>query len=401
VATAAAAGLGFPRPAIENGIQIADIGGLLVSMTMTHRICCEQLWRAFCLGVVALAASGAALAQNVQMPTIHTEESYADEVTRHTTLNLGDPMAVFGFVLNSLPDRVKVYPTENYYYFSFFQSGVKYAGNIRIEPNDDGGQTVHFVYFEEASEWHNDPHLTHIVLDESRGVRVEKSDKFAYRISYKDKSVVFALNDLSDVMPPAGVIAKDETFIGPIFDESAIRFFLVYNSRLKDFHYVLDEAKGVPDMFVPTPLTSRILIGKRTGFAFYRDHHLDRKILIGVYEGNMLANTYFDGPFDQLPDAFVKGETLRNAILDVEPKLRGRIDRFGSEPGGKVRYMIAPYLPYRTIDDLYAYHRCARSRIHSANYYDCFVFDKLVGTPAGTVRGSRGTTAAARRNVSH
>lgn len=96
---------------------------------------------------------------------------------------------------------------------------------------------------------------------------------------------------------------------------------LMYNSRLKDFHYILDETKGVAEMFVPAPRTDRILIGKRTGFAFYRDHHLDRKILIGVYEGNMRANTYFDGPFDQLPDAFVKGDTLRNAILDVEPKL--------------------------------------------------------------------------------
>jgi hypothetical protein len=364
------------REPLKMACEFRKMSGLLVHMSMTYRICCEQPWRALCAAVVALV-SGAAFAQNVQLPTLHTDESYVDEVTRATALNLGDPMAVFAFVLNSLPDRVKVYPTENYYYFSFFQSGVKYAGNIRIEPDDNGGQTVHFVYFEEASEWHNDPHLTHIVLDDSRGVRIEKIDKFTYRISYMHKSVVFALNDLSDVTPPADVIAKDETFIGPIFDESAIRFFLVYNSRLKDFHYILDETKGVADMFVPTRGTNRILIGKRTGFAFYRDHHLDRKILIGVYEGNLRANTYFDGPFDQLPDAFVKGDTLRNAILDVEPKLRGHIDRFGSEPGGEVRYMIAPYLPYRRVDDLYAYHRCASSRIHSVNYYDCFVFDKL------------------------
>jgi hypothetical protein len=376
--------------------KFRKIGRSLVNLTTTYRICCELRWRVLCAGVAVLSASGTALAQNVQMPTLHTEESYADEVTRATALNLGDPMAVFAFVLNSLPDRVNVYPTENYYYFSFFQSGVKYAGNIRIEPNDDGGQIVHFVYFEEASEWHNDPHLTHIVLDQSRGVRVERIDKFTYRISYKNKSVVFALNDLSDVTPPPSVIEKDETFIGPIFDESAIRFFLVYNSRLKDFHYILDETKGVADMFVPMPRTNRILIGKRTGFAFYRDHHLDRKILIGVYEGNMRANTYFDGPFDQLPDAFVKGETLRNAILDVEPKLRGHIDRFGSEPSGEVRYMIAPYLPYRTIEDLYAYHRCASNRIHSANYYDCFVFNKIVGSAARSARRSRATVEAER-----
>jgi hypothetical protein len=31
------------------------------------------------------------------------------------------------------------------------------------------------------------------------------------------------------VKPPAGALRADETFIGPIFDESAIRFFLVFN----------------------------------------------------------------------------------------------------------------------------------------------------------------------------
>jgi hypothetical protein len=386
------ADIGLPKVCIQWRMEL-KIGRSVVDMSL--------VWPAFFLGVVGLTVGGAAFAQNAKMPILHTEESYVDEVTRATTLNVGDPMAVFTFVLNSLPDRVNVYPTENYYYFSFFQSGVKYAGNLRIEPHDDGGQTVHFTYFEDASEWHDDPKTMHIVLDESRGVRVERIDKFAYRISYMDKNVVFALNNLSDVAPPAAVVAKDETFIGPIFDESAIRFFLMYNSRLKDFHYILDETKGVADMFVRTPRTDRILIGKRTGFAFYRDHHLDRKILIGVYEGNMRLNTYFDGPFDQLPDAFVKGEALRNAILDVEPRLKGHIDRFGSEPSGEVRYMIDPYLPYREIDDLYVYHRCASNRIRSANYYDCFVFDKLGGAGARYERRSRRTPAGARSSGPH
>jgi hypothetical protein len=32
--------------------------------------------------------------------------------------------------------------------------------------------------------------------------------------------------------------------------------------------------------------------------------------MIGAFEGNMRANNYFDGPFDQLPDNFIEGETL-------------------------------------------------------------------------------------------
>src|SRR5215470_5451231 len=343
------------------------------------------------LATVALAITvRTAVAQNAEVPRLETNQAYLEEVMRTTALSINDPMAVFGFVLDSLPDRVKVYPTENYYYFSFFQSGVRYAGNIRIEPNDEGGQAVHFTYFEDETEWHEEVNLKHIVLEASQGVTVERLEKFLSRISFKGKSVVFALNDLSTVKPPSAVTTQDETFIGPIFDESGIRFFLVFNSKQKVFHYILDETHGVARMFFTSQRSDRILIGKRTGFAFYRDHRLDRKILVGVYEANLRLNTYFDGPFDQLPDAFVEGETLRNAILAVEPRLKGHIDRFGSDPGGEVRYMIDPYLPYRKVDDLYAYHRCASKRIHAADYYRCFDFNNLEGVkPAASDRPRR------------
>src|SRR5262249_44754756 len=285
--------------------------------------------------LAAFAATvGMAAGQDARPPKLHTNEAYVEEVTQATTLAVKDPMAVLAFVLNSLPDQVKVYPTENYYYFTFVHGGAPYAGNIRIELSDGDKVTVHLVYYQDWSEWHQDSPLTHVVLDASRGVGIEKIERLVYRLSFGGKSVVFALNDLSQVKPPPGALQRGETFIGPIFDESALRFFLVYNSKLKVFHYILDETVKVADEFFPTRRTDRIVIGKRTGFAFYRDRLRDRKILIGVYEGNYRLNTYFDGPFDQLPDNFVDGETLRRAILEVSPGLKGKIDRFGSSPDG-------------------------------------------------------------------
>jgi len=315
---------------------------------------------------------GMAAGQDTGPPKLHTNEAYVEEVTGATTLAVNDPMDVFAFVLNSLPERVKVYPTENYYYFTFIHGGTPYAGNIRIELGDDDKVAVHFVYYQDWSEWRQDSPLTHVVLDGSRGVGVEKIERLVYRLSYGGKTVTFALNDLSRVMPPAGALAPGEKFVGPIFDESAIRFFLVYNSKLKVFHYILDETVKVADEFFPSRRSNRILIGKRTGFAFYRDHLLDRKILVGVYEGNYRLNTYFDGPFDQLPDNFIEGETLRQAILEVSPGLKGKIDRFGSSPNGEVRFLIKPYATYRTESELYGVDKCARARIRAASYYGCF-----------------------------
>ena len=132
-------------------------------------------------------------------------------------------------------------------------------------------------------------------------------------------------------------------------DDSAVRFFLVYNRKLKLFHYVLDETAPATEVYAKGLITDRITIGNRTGFAYYKDHKRERKILIGVFEGNSRVNNYFDGPFDQLPDNFIEGETLRDAILDIEPSLKGKIDRFGSTPDGADRFpdLALRALPYR------------------------------------------------------
>jgi len=338
------------------------------------------------LAAVTLSGPRAA-AQEQTRPTLETNEAYVEDVTRGFTLDVKDPMAVFGFVFASLPQQVKVYPTENYYYFKFHYHGAQWAGNIRIEPQDagrdgEGGVVVHFVYYQDGSQWYDEESLTHIVLNAARGVTVEHTAPLVYRLSFGGRSVVFALNDLSQVRPPAGTLAPGETFIGPIFDESAIRFFLVFNARLKLFHYVLDETVPVADEFFSAPQHPRIVVGKRTGFAFYRDRRRERKILIGVFADNYRFNSWFDGPFDQLPDNFIVGDTLRRAILKVEPGLKGEIDRFGSAPGGEVRYEIRPYATYRSLGELGRVDDCARSRLNAASYYACFVAASEERAPA-------------------
>ena len=338
----------------------------------------KNLAAALALAGIASAVAFAAPARAETQPRLYLNQTYAEDAMRETTLKVEDPMAVFKFVLGSLPDRVKVYPTENYFYFSFFHRHIRFAGNIRLDVTDRDEGKVHFAYFEDLSEWtYYDESITHRVLDAEAGVSVEKVSALVYRISYGDKSVVFELNDLSNVKPPPGAFGPDEVYLGPIFDESAIRFFLVFNRKAKVFHYVLDETAPVADQFVTAVPSDRILIGKRTGFAFYRDHKIDRKILIGVFEGNSRVNNYFDGPFDQLPDNFIEGESLRQAIIAVEPRLAGKIDRYGITPGSSSRYMIGPYRHYRTEEDLMVFHSCATDKkVPATNYYACFVYDE-------------------------
>ncbi len=342
--------------------------------------------------MVSLALAVPAIAQDG--PRLETNQFYIEQLARKTTLPLADPLAMFGHVLGGLPERVKIYPTENYYYFHFMQNGVRYSGNIRLDRSDRDNGKVHFAYFADRGEL-QDEAGTYRLLGAEEGVKVERLERFLYRVSFGGKHVLFELNDLSAVQPPAGALGADEKFLGPIFDESGIRFFLIFNPKLKLFHYVLDETVAVPEEFAAAKKSDRILIGKRTGFAFYRDHRLERKILIGVFESNAMANNYFDGPFDQLPDNFIAGEELRDAILAVEPGLKGKIDRFGSDPGGASRFLIGPYAHYRIEADLQPFHDCAVSkRVPRERYYACFVNverpdGRILAQPAATLIGKR------------
>jgi len=329
----------------------------------------------------ALLAATPAFAQ--ERPKLQTNQEYIEELNRKAAAPLGEKQEMLHFVLRALPDRVKVYPTENYYYFSFYSGGIRHAGNIRLDASDRDKGKLHFAYFADSVEWKPEAKVNYAVMDIADGVKVEKIERFLYRVTAGDRSVLFELNDLSAVRPPEGMLDPDERYIGPVFDESGIRFFLVYNSKLQLFHYLLDETVPVADELNRIKSTDRILLGTRTGFAYYRDLKRERKILIGVYEGNTLANNYFDGPFDQLPDNFIEGDDLLKAILDVAPNLKGTIDRFGGSFDGSERFLIAPYMAYQREEDLFEIHRCATgAKGNTPRYYECFLGDVEPAPPA-------------------
>ncbi len=295
-------------------------------------------------------------------PQVFTNEQFVTARQRASALDLDDAGGVFRHVLSALPDRVTVYPTENYYYFYFFQNGVKYAGNIRLDVGARDEGLINFVYFRASTPWARDQKDYGGQIGKEQGVKVEKLSALSYRISAGDKAVVFELNDLSAVKPPEGVVRAEETYLGPVFDESGIRFFLIFDRAAKRFHYVLDETVPVADELVGAKSLKQTLIGWRTGFAFLKEGAPERKILIGIYRANAEVNNYLDGPFDQLPDNFLKGDELRQALLAARPHLQGQIDRFGNALDRDERELIAPYAEYDTVDDLKIAEQCATER---------------------------------------
>ena len=77
-----------------------------------------------------------------------------------------------------------------------------------------------------------------------------------------------------------------------------------------------------------------------------------------------------------MPENFIEGEALREAILAADPSVKGKIDRLGNFADGSGRYLIHPYLLYRQAGDLAVFARCVTSKaVPRADRAACFVID--------------------------
>jgi hypothetical protein len=317
-----------------------------------------------------------AAAQSLR-PRLKTNQSFIELLNRPTKLDIARPIDVFEFVLSSVPETATIYPSENYYYFSFFHDSIEYVGNIRLDKSDRDRGMLHFAFFKRYTPWRRGADPTYLYLGKKDGVAVERIDELTYTVTFKDHKKRFDLVDLSKVVPPKSKVGDDEIYIGPTFDESGVQFYLMFNPKYKQFLFVLNEEVPVPEPRYISEHAQNITVGWRTGFAYYNDPFLSRKILVGVHAANSRVNNYYDGPFDQLPDNFIKGNTLRDAILSIEPELEGKMDRLGNSPDGKSRFFIGPYKYYDDETELAEFGECMSDKLVTrANYVLCFSIEE-------------------------
>lgn len=322
-------------------------------------------------GTLLVLCPGIAAAKSC-LNGVSCNQDYVESISAKPDFAIDDVIDVFGHVFASLPERVRVYPTENYFYFTFGYDGLTYAGNMRLDVKDRDQGVLHFAYFNQNEDWNVELLTQYRPLSMEDGVKVEKVEDLLYKVTFRGKSTLFALNDLAHVTPPPEQVAEEEEYIGPVFDESGVQFYLLFHRQDKRFMFVLNEAAPKSEeLLAYSDGDPSILVGLRTGFAFYQDRYLDRKILIGVYVGNVDNNNYFDGPFDQLPDNFLQGDVLKDAILAIYPDLEGQIDRFGNFQDHEGRFLVNPYTNYLYLNELEEFRRCGDAQLERVAYYDC------------------------------
>jgi hypothetical protein len=278
-------------------------------------------------------------------------------VQRTGELDIGNAKQVLTYVLDQLPEIIAIFPSENYYYFIFGHQNKLFKGSFSLfAHNRDEG--IIDIGYSEVKE--NPFHNTQAgvaggsgAVSAADGFSLKKRNDFAYELTYNGRKIIFNLHQPGLAPPKQAVLTADEVFAGPSFDESGLRFFLVYNTTIRRLYWLLNEDELVAEKFFRQG--ENLLIGRRTAFAFYDDKTHKRKILIGVKGENVLQNNWYDGPFDQLPDNYVyTGQLQLKEYLDQSyPAVAGRIDQYGHYTDEKgARVAVAPYLVYFSKEQL-------------------------------------------------
>lgn len=269
----------------------------------------------------------------------------------HSDLNLYDSWDVLNYVFSNLPERVVVYPSENYFYFRFTANGYNVKGSFALfaRDRDEGKFGMGYIVYDENPEakYETGRIGNGAEYSDANGVFVQKITDFEYDVTVQDKKVKFILNDVGVAPPQKAILLPEEKYIATSFDESGLKFFLIYNQTQNKVYWVLNEDGFVPEQFHNYLPSSQLVRGDRTDLVFFNDVNHSRKILIGAKGENVLANNWYDGPFDQLPDNYVKTGQINYDDIIRAYYAEGRVDQYlGYYEQEGARIAVAPYTVY-------------------------------------------------------
>ncbi|MBN2507884.1 MAG: hypothetical protein JXQ71_14450 [Verrucomicrobia bacterium] len=293
------------------------------------------------------------------------EGYYVDDV------DVDDVDAYFWHIFKHLAPEIWVYPSENYYYFADCINGRQVWGNIRLPAGRRERGVLSFGY----SEFTEFPSGYGSYLSRSKyftvadGLQLKKVDPLTWDVLYNQRTVRFHLHSLSQAPPQSFHVRPHETFIMRTFDESGLQFFLLFNTRSNYFFWVLNEEEKVPDHF--SKLADDILVGRRTGFAFWVDgEQPPRKVLATIRKISVTRNDYYDGPFDQLADNYVDQTQISKWMERAIPSIKGRIDKYGyyTDVERPSRVALSCYGTYYTQADILEFVKKAKASADPYHY---------------------------------
>lgn len=284
---------------------------------------------------------GTALLQRLETEGLSWEELF------------NNPRLMLSIVLASCSSVTSVIPTENYYYYEIWYQGVNIAGNIRVSDANDG--IIHCGYYLRS----NPQNSRYAAFGSSDDICISmKNSAYIDEITIQDDrtdiSVIFLSRKASSLRFSDNLIlAYSELIVSPIIDESGNAFALVYDTSTCKFDYYLcvqspeDPAVWIEDW--------SCWYAPRSGFVYLEDI-FNRLQLIGVCADEIRSNSFYDGPFDQVPPRLHLREFLRAAYPGLESARGDSLDQHGNWINTfGTRVAIMPYIEYERGDEATVY----------------------------------------------
>ena len=271
------------------------------------------------------------------------------------------PEKVFAYVFSWLPGEAITYPTEGFYYFTFDIDKRRMTGNLRLAELEKGEISLAYFYAD-ANE-----HTWHRIMSQADGLQVVALSSTQHKLSYHGRTVVCTWPEEWKSQPRRAHLLAEEECLGQIRDESAMRFYLIYNRNTRSFYDILNEDDGVADSLLS--IGDGHLIGQRTGFIFMSDAEYDRKVLVGVSLDSVRRNDFFDGPGDQVPFQLNLRDKL--AVAYPQTMLGPGVDEHGvflDQPEW-VRLAISPFRRYASVSEVLEHSKCSLPRDSPGAYW--------------------------------
>ncbi|MCE7975270.1 MAG: hypothetical protein DYG92_13250 [Leptolyngbya sp. PLA1] len=260
------------------------------------------------------------------------------------------PRSVLAYVLAAAPPRAFVYPTERYYYYRFPLGPRVVSGNIRFADAEE--RRISVGYFDASNgadlrtaEFRHGVDGVQLSFEPSRG---------EVRLALDGVARTFIL-DTSAFSPPSFPMLPGEVHVSGIRDESGYFLHLIYWPPERSFYYVLNTDRPRPERWHRGESSSvELWWGEESRFCFLKDRATGRFVLVGVSQREIRENTWFDGPFDQVPPRLPIRAMLEEAypyVIDA-----GGLDAHGNfltQPGQRVA--ISPYQEYVSGAELESY----------------------------------------------
>lgn len=258
-----------------------------------------------------------------------------------------NPRSVLDFLLRSLPEMNTVLPSERYFYYKFWLGDRLVSGNLRFV--DVERSVLYMGYFDQ-----NDRSQVRTATwggADDAAVRYDAFHRVA-TVSSRGISRAFVLDRRWDCWPSALVLQESERFVSGVLDESGFCFSLLFDEDSSGFYFVLNEDMPLPETLVPREAPyADYLLGVESRFVFFRDPRTRRAVLVGVDAGQVRENSFYDGPFDQVPPDLEIGGLVERAYPYV--LLRGGVDRHGNfKSVNGQRIAISPYQTYESLSEL-------------------------------------------------